>query len=156
MLLALLSALLNISSPQREPVPVPVPVPTETILSPEADKMADEIWQNSVPQTGQSLTVEGELLRAVEKLRYEAHGNGNGNRDAGHHMLIDYVQTTLTAEPLFSDEAKRHIKDVTEALRLDDIVELDEAPYDYLTARIVDLYLAKGSQPRAINPQLKR
>jgi hypothetical protein len=132
------------------------PIPVDFVLSEQTEKIADEIWQNSVPDSGQSLTVEGELIRAVEKLRYEARGNGNGNRDAGHQMLIDYIQRTLTTETLFSDEARRHIKEITEALRPDDIVELNEAPYDYLTARIVELYLAKGSQPREINPRLKR
>ncbi len=37
------------------------------------------IWSNYVPKSGQSETVQGELLRAIEKLRDEAHRNGNIN-----------------------------------------------------------------------------
>ena len=40
---------------------------------------AKYIWQNFVPTSGQAEFVQGELLRAIEKLRDEAHRNGNGN-----------------------------------------------------------------------------
>jgi hypothetical protein len=42
------------------------------------------IWRHMVPKSGQSGTVQGELLRAVEKLRWEAQSNGNINRDESH------------------------------------------------------------------------
>jgi len=44
---------------------------------------AKQIWVNYVPKSGQSDTVEGELIRAIEKLRYEAQNNGNVNWDQG-------------------------------------------------------------------------
>jgi hypothetical protein len=40
---------------------------------------AQDIWKNFVPPSGQAATVQGELLRAIEKLRDEAMRNGNGN-----------------------------------------------------------------------------
>jgi hypothetical protein len=40
---------------------------------------AGAIWKTKVPPSGQADTIEGELLRAVEKLRWEAQGNGNIN-----------------------------------------------------------------------------
>ena len=35
------------------------------------------IWQNYVPKNGVSYVLQGELLRLIEKLRYEAQENGN-------------------------------------------------------------------------------
>ena len=37
------------------------------------------IWQDLVPEQGQSEWLQGELLRQIEKLRNEALGNGNIN-----------------------------------------------------------------------------
>lgn len=48
---------------------------------------ARSLWQTSVPPRGQAATVQGELLRAVEKLRDEARRNGNlnwGRRPSSH------------------------------------------------------------------------
>ena len=39
------------------------------------------IWQEMVPEQGQSEWLQGELLRQIEKLRNEALGNGNINWD---------------------------------------------------------------------------
>ena len=37
------------------------------------------LWNTYVPKKGQALTVQGELVRAVEKLRDEAQRNGNND-----------------------------------------------------------------------------
>jgi hypothetical protein len=42
---------------------------------------AKHLWRTYVPKQGQSETVQGELIRAIEKLRDEAQRNGNGNWD---------------------------------------------------------------------------
>ena len=44
------------------------------------------IWQTYVPKRGQAATVQGELLRANEKLRDESQRNGNINWDEGHEI----------------------------------------------------------------------
>ena len=50
---------------------------------------AKSIWQTYVPKSGQAETVQGELLRAVEKLRDEAIRNGKPERDStGTHSGI--------------------------------------------------------------------
>ncbi|WLR42289.1 hypothetical protein LC087_16430 [Bacillus carboniphilus] len=36
-------------------------------------------------------TVEGELLRAIERLRYEAQNNGNGHWDDGFELFCMYI-----------------------------------------------------------------
>lgn len=37
------------------------------------------IWRNFVPKSGQADSLQGEMLRQIEKLRYEAQNNGNIN-----------------------------------------------------------------------------
>ncbi|MFD3274338.1 hypothetical protein ACE3MS_30040 [Paenibacillus dendritiformis] len=44
---------------------------------------AKYLWQTYVPKQGQAETVQGELIRAIEKLRGEAQRNGNINWDKG-------------------------------------------------------------------------
>lgn len=56
---------------------------------------ARSLWQTSVPRSGLAATVQGELLRAVEKLRDEAQRNGNINWNQDHQALIAYLRDTL-------------------------------------------------------------
>lgn len=60
--------------------------------------IAGWIWRNLVPKSGQANTVQGELLRAVEKLSWEAQNNGNGNWDDRFQMLVGFLNETLLAE----------------------------------------------------------
>lgn len=48
---------------------------------PKYFKECKRIWKKLVPKQGQADTVQGELLREVEKLRHEAWNNGNINWD---------------------------------------------------------------------------
>ncbi len=129
---------------------------TEEGLTAEDDAIATNIWQTHVPQSGQSLTVEGELIRAVEKLRDEAQRNGNGNWDKGHVIFVNYIAKKLANEPVFTALQQMRIREIIYKLRQDDLVELDDETYDYLTSRIVQYYKKYGSQPRKINPDLWR
>lgn len=72
----------------------------------------------------------------MEKLRDEAQRNGNGNRDKGHVILVDYLAGTLVDSPAFTALQQLRIREITCRLRQDDLVELDDEPYDYLTRRI--------------------
>ena len=56
---------------------------------------ARTIWNEQVPSRGQAETVQGELLRSVEKLRWEAQTNGNINRDDQFELLAAFIETTL-------------------------------------------------------------
>jgi hypothetical protein len=60
--------------------------------------VAGWIWRNLVPKSGQADTVQGELLRAVEKLSWEAQNNGNINWDDRFEMLIEFLRATLSVE----------------------------------------------------------
>jgi hypothetical protein len=54
---------------------------------------AKKIWQTYVPKSGQSASVQGELLRAVEKLRDEAIRNGNVNWTRGSRSSFDILNS---------------------------------------------------------------
>jgi hypothetical protein len=68
------------------------------------------VWQTDVPKHGQATTVQGELLRANEKLRDESHRNGNTNWDAGHEILATFLLDTVTTSSVASDEAKAQLR----------------------------------------------
>src|ERR1043165_3881174 len=114
------------------------------------------IWHDFVPESGQADTVQGEMLRAVEKLRDEATRNGNGNWDAGFEILHAYLRETLPDPAVFSPEVCEEIRSTLAALRREDDVWLQDEPYDFLGDRVVDYFRHHGSRPRAMNPDLHR
>lgn len=82
--------------------------------------------------------MQGELLRAVEKLRDEAQRNGNKNWDHGHEILANYVRSTLIDFGHFeSSKQKEIIKDINRLLSYDQPYTEDDI-YDRLCDRIVD------------------
>ena len=100
---------------------------------------AKDIWQNYVPKSGQSKFVHGELLRAVEKLRDEAHRNGNINFNKKCHIiLIEYLRKKLSDKEVFD---QKKIEQINQDLNR---VSLEEEPYtwddifDRICNRIVD------------------
>jgi hypothetical protein len=128
------------------------------------------IWRHLVPKSGQSGTVQGELLRAVEKLRWEAQNNGNINWDEGFLMLVEFLRKTLNAEPSFGEsellsinadlDRIRHFTPVDE---LEDVTDEANLPYveDDLYDRLVG-FVAKFARQnpmpiaRDVNPALFR
>lgn len=92
---------------------------------------AKVIWQKLVPKSGQAETVQGELLRAVEKLRDEAQRNGNGNfHPRCHGMLITYLRKYLNGREGVHEDLDR-LSSAAQPYLADDL-------YDRLTDRIVD------------------
>lgn len=61
----------------------------------EYREKAKYLWKNYVPKCGQAETVQGELIRALEKLWDESHKNGNMNWDSGYEILAKYIENTL-------------------------------------------------------------
>lgn len=77
---------------------------------------ADEcvyIWKNHVPEQGQADTLQGELLRQIEKLRYEAQDNGNVNWDEDFEFFCTFLKYILCTAECIPQQMK---KDVTAAL----------------------------------------
>jgi hypothetical protein len=73
------------------------------------DAMASWIWKNLVPHSGESSSVQGELLRAVAKLRREAVHNGNINWDERYESLIDFLYEHLIEQSALKEETKADV-----------------------------------------------
>lgn len=110
-------------------------------------KTAKVIWQKLVPKSGQADTVQGELLRAIEKLRDEAQRNGNGNFNKNcHGLLIDFLRKELTSENLFEKLITDKINDDLDQLSIKNNPYTEDDIYDRITERIVDWYLKNPTQ----------
>jgi hypothetical protein len=101
-------------------------------------EQAGVLWRTHVPRTGQADTAQGELIRAVEKLRDEAQRNGNINWRKDHVILAEYVRDTLTSSGVFAEGAVQEIEqDVARLLNYTE-PETSDGPYDRLTERLVE------------------
>jgi hypothetical protein len=92
-------------------------VPCEIDLAGSDKDVARWIWKTLVPKSGQAPFVQAEILRAIEKLRWEAQANGNINWDDRFEMLIDYIEEKLASQACFSATAKTSIRDGLSRLR---------------------------------------
>lgn len=115
------------------------------------------IWQNYVPKRGQADTVQGELLRANEKLRDESQRNGNINWDEGHEILANYILDILVDSNDVSNEAKKQLEnDIRRVLDYEDPYTEDDL-FDRIEKTIFDWYLYnKIPIHREHNPKLHR
>ena len=68
-------------------------------------EVCKNLWKTKADKTGQADTLQGELLREVEKLRCEAQDNGNMNWDDNFAFFCDNIKQTLAESKLF--DAKR-------------------------------------------------
>src|SRR5262249_19054204 len=108
-------------------------------------------------KSGQSWWVQGELLRCVEKLCWEAQTNGNFNWEGGFEILTDYLETTLCGESGFSDEARRSVRDDVAVLREFMYPYTEQDLYDRLTEHVVAFCrLHPTLIPKPRNPHLDR
>jgi hypothetical protein len=118
---------------------------------------AKHIWKTYVPRRGQADSVQGELLRAVEKLRDEAQRNGNVNWDEHHKRLLVYLREKLIGSGSFGAEALKGL-----AADLDRLADFehpltDDEPFDRITYRVVDWYRAQPKPvPHKHDPDLLR
>jgi hypothetical protein len=115
------------------------------------------LWKTYVPASGQADTVQGELIRAVEKLRDEAQRNGNINWDDGHEILANFIRETLLGSEMFGEEARDEVeRDVARLLDFEDPETSDDV-FDRLTDRVVEWSNAHPQPvPHAHNPKLLR
>ncbi len=110
---------------------------------------AKAIWKKYVPPNGQSETVEGELIRAIEKLRYEAQNNGNANWDVGFVRFCDYIWDSLNDDVVFKHHELKEIKNDVDELRNSVAPVFDDELYD----RIIEWGLAHyGPIKRDLDP----
>lgn len=123
----------------------------------EYRKIGQYVWRTYVPSSGQSVTVQGELLRAIEKLRDECHRNGNGNWDNGHEILARFILSTLTESVGVIASAKKQLRADIERILDFDSPYLEDDLFDRVERLILDWCSAhRDPVPRAINPDLHR
>ncbi len=116
---------------------------------------ARTLWQTYVPARGQATTVQGELIRAVEKLRDEAQRNGNVNWRGDHALLVDFVRQTLMESGKFESDALAEIERDTQLLLDFEHPETEDELYDRLTDRMVEWSRSQPEPvPREPNPDL--
>ncbi|MFH2046715.1 MAG: hypothetical protein ABIK92_16405 [Pseudomonadota bacterium] len=117
---------------------------------------AKSIWKSFVPKSGQSDTVQGELLRSVEKLRDEAIRNGNGNWDKGFVILLSFISKKLDDQDVFSMDTRIEINKILERLSDFESPYLEDDYYDFLGDCVVEYFQHYGSQPYSHNKELWR
>ncbi len=118
------------------------------------------IWKNYVPKAGQSNVLQGELLRVVEKLRYEAQDNGNINWDDNFEYFCDFLQKTLCTQDIYTDEEKEKYELILNYLKkcgMENMVYLDDNLYDILADAVAKFYDCNPEPiPHKINPSIYR
>ena len=118
-----------------------------TVNKKNYDKTAKVIWQKLVPSRGQADTVQGELLRAIEKLRDEAQRNGNVNFNKNcHGLLVVFLQKYLLDETIFTKQEVSKIKKDLKKLSFKTIPYTEDDIYNNITKRIIDWYLENPKQ----------
>jgi hypothetical protein len=117
---------------------------------------ARTIWMTKVPPNGQADTIEGELLRAVEKLRREAQGNGNINWDEGFEILIRFLRTHLLDAAIYPEDVLKATRAILGRISRPGLPVVEDGPYDELGDRVVEWYRHNGSRPHLRNPNLYR
>lgn len=114
---------------------------------------AKAIWKKYVPPNGQSETVEGELIRAIEKLRYEAQNNGNANWDVEFVRFCDYIWDSLNDDVVFKHDELKEIKNDVDELRNSVAPVFDDELYDRIIDRVIEWGLAHyGPIKRDLDP----
>jgi hypothetical protein len=117
---------------------------------------AARIWREYVPKSGQADTIEGELLRAVEKLRDEAIRNGNMNWDPGFGILLSFLESKLLDKTVYPEATLAVTRATLVRLRDFDRPCLDDEQYDQLGDRVVEYLQYYGTQRHWKNPELHR
>ncbi|MBB4916951.1 hypothetical protein [Streptosporangium saharense] len=124
-------------------------------MDPQYAAEARHIWKTYVPPRGQANTVQGELLRAVEKLYDEAYRNGNVNWGEHHERLLAYLREKLGRSGIFDNESSRQLtKDLD---RLADFEHpcVENDPFDRVTYRVIDWCRAHPDPvPHKYDPEL--
>lgn len=121
----------------------------------EYEEEARALWHTYVPRRGQADTVQGELIRAIEKLRDEAQRNGNVNWGNGHVILANYVRDQLVGSGIFDAAGVAEVNGNVSRVLDFDHPETSDLPYDELTDRVVQ-WSRSHPQPvaRVRNPDL--
>ncbi|MEZ8187404.1 ankyrin repeat domain-containing protein [Shewanella sp. 5S214] len=93
------------------------------------EDLTEWVWDNLIPSSGQASSVQGEILRVIEKLRWESQQNGNINWDDCFVMMVDFLEQQLVEGSSFTQEVKASIQQ--DLMRLRTFVPLNEIEDDF-------------------------
>jgi len=111
------------------------------------DKTAKVVWQKLVPSSGQASSIQGELLRALEKLRDEAQRNGNVNFNNNcHRILVNFLKLYLLDKKVFTKEQINNNKIDLREISKKTMPYTDDDVYDRLTKSVIDWYINNPEQ----------
>ena len=122
----------------------------------EYHQTAKFIWKTYVPKSGQAETVQGELLRAIEKLADEAQLNKNASFQKNcHGLLISFLRKHLANKKTFDGATVKQINEDLNTLLIKEEPYIEEDLYDRLRDRIIEWYLIHTTPiPHTKNPKL--
>lgn len=121
------------------------------------EKESRYMWDTFVPKRGQADTVQGELIRAIERLWDESHRNGNGNWDEGYEIFCDFIRDTLCNSGIFNKETQDQIVQDIKTIRKPKQPYLKDDIYERLSDLIVEWYKQNPNPiPNPHNPRQSR
>lgn len=106
----------------------------------EYDEEFSRLWESLVPAAGESATVQGEMVRAIGRLRHECVVNGNFNWDDSsyYRSLTDFLELHLCSV-LSSEDLADNVEDIREAIvAARNYTHCDAESLDYLVSVVVD------------------
>ena len=83
-------------------LPSSVTTPVEVNLAGDSYDVALWIWEHLVPQVGSATTLQGEIIRAIELLSWEAQNNSNLNWDASFDALMAFLREAFLGQSLLA------------------------------------------------------
>jgi hypothetical protein len=99
-----------------------------------------KIWQEMVPREGPAPTVQGELLRSVEKLREEAQQHANAHYRKTHKRMAVFLRDTLIGSGIFDKAEKERIRSEAGRLMKAGKPVVDDQLYDHLVDQVCVFY----------------
>lgn len=102
---------------------------------------AQQLWDDLVPYDGPAVTVQGELIRVVERLRYEAKTNANLNwSPLDYQRFCDFLEQALAVSPPFDEAAIAEIREDIAELRDFEHPYFEDDLYERLADRVVEFH----------------
>ena len=111
-------------------------------------KEYDALFDLLVPRSGESGSVQGELVRAIRKLESDYHRNGSANFFGSYSRLAAFLRRRLRLKSLFDAAAIRQIEADTALMREHgrgrslNYTEGEDC-YDRITDRVVEYCRAR-------------
>ena len=99
-----------------------------------------KIWNEMVPREGPAPTVQGELLRSVEKLREEAQQHANAHYRKTHKRMAIFLRDTLLGSGIFDKNEKDRIRSEAGRLMKAGKPVVDDQLYDHLVNQVCVFY----------------